>query len=257
MVQDVEGGRAADAEAALSAAPTAPIVAALPGNDQPRDTLFQELRDVLLASVGGYDRFERGFHARTFSPEKRASGAVGEAANCLESAMAVLAEAGIEPEAQRDWLARAVSKWAAYQQAGARTMNWMITGPAQFAVARNEKAMQTEHKRCDEYISFVGGARDWALRQQSKAKRRAAVEAAEASGIVNVERAFGNIRVVLNEALNRVQIIFPNKPTDNERRILKSHAFRWAPSVGAWQRQLTRNGVRAAKDAMHDMGLSA
>ena len=38
MVQDVEVGRAADAEAALSASPTAPVVAALPGNDQPRIT---------------------------------------------------------------------------------------------------------------------------------------------------------------------------------------------------------------------------
>ena len=29
-------------------------------------------------------------------------------------------------------------------------------------------------------------------------------------------------------------------------RSLKSNGFRWAPSVGAWQRQLTDNAIRAA-----------
>lgn len=171
--------------------------------------------------------------------------------------MAELAEAGVEPDAQRDWLARAVRKWAAYQQAGARTMNWMITGPARFPVARNEKAMNVERKRGDEFYEFTGNVRSWAQRQSRKADRRAVVEADAASGVEHKEQKFGDVRVVLNKALDRVQIIFPDRPSDDERRILKSRAFRWAPSVGAWQRQLTRNGVWAAEAAMKDMGLTA
>ena len=41
----------------------------------------------------------------------------------------------------------------------------------------------------------------------------------------------------------------PDKPHRNDadtRAELKSSGFRWAPSVGAWQRQLTDNAIRAA-----------
>lgn len=40
----------------------------------------------------------------------------------------------------------------------------------------------------------------------------------------------------------RIQFIFDGKPGDEIRNILKQNGFRWAPSQGAWQRQLTRNG---------------
>ena len=36
------------------------------------------------------------------------------------------------------------------------------------------------------------------------------------------------------------------KPDADTRAELKSSGFRWAPSVGAWQRQLTDNAIRAA-----------
>ena len=48
----------------------------------------------------------------------------------------------------------------------------------------------------------------------------------------------------------RVQIFFENKPDEDTRNILKSHGFRWAPSVGAWQRQLTPAGLAAARQVM-------
>ena len=44
----------------------------------------------------------------------------------------------------------------------------------------------------------------------------------------------------------RIQFIFDGKPDENVRNILKSEGFRWAPSQGAWQRQLTVNGQRSA-----------
>lgn len=44
----------------------------------------------------------------------------------------------------------------------------------------------------------------------------------------------------------RIQFIFDGKPDENVRNILKSEGFRWAPSQGAWQRQLTSNGQKSA-----------
>lgn len=44
----------------------------------------------------------------------------------------------------------------------------------------------------------------------------------------------------------RIQFVFDGKPGDEVRNILKQNGFRWAPSQGAWQRQLTRNGQWSA-----------
>jgi len=221
------------------------------------DPHHRELREMLLASVGGLPAFERGFDARTFSPKKRAESALDDGVNTLEAAMAELNETGLSPDQQREWLASAVKKWAAYQRAGARTMNWMITGPARFPVARNEKAMRVEHKRVEEYLAFVAHPEEWARRQLRRAERRDAVAADAASGVEHKEKVVNGIRIVLNKALDRVQIIFPDKPSDDERAILKSRAFRWAPSVGAWQRQLTQNGVWAAEAAVKQITAAA
>ena len=58
---------------------------------------------------------------------------------------------------------------------------------------------------------------------------------------------FDGGRVVANTAENRLQIIFDGKPDADIRTELKGEGFRWAPSQGAWQRQLTDNAMRAAR----------
>lgn len=58
--------------------------------------------------------------------------------------------------------------------------------------------------------------------------------------------AFPGGRAEVNEDENRLQLIFDEKPTDEQRQALKHGGFRWAPSQGVWQRQLTRNAIYAA-----------
>ena len=58
---------------------------------------------------------------------------------------------------------------------------------------------------------------------------------------------FDGGRVVVNTAENRLQIIFDGKPNADVRTELKGEGFRWAPSQGTWQRQLTDNAMRAAR----------
>lgn len=51
----------------------------------------------------------------------------------------------------------------------------------------------------------------------------------------------------------RVQLRFEGKPDEETRGMLKSWGFRWSPSQGAWQRQLTGNGKYAAKQVMQKL----
>ena len=50
----------------------------------------------------------------------------------------------------------------------------------------------------------------------------------------------------INEAENRLQLFFEEMPTEDQRRERKCNGFKWAPSQGAWQRQLNRNAIFAA-----------
>ena len=52
--------------------------------------------------------------------------------------------------------------------------------------------------------------------------------------------------VEANQEENRLQIFFDHKPDEEVRTALKANGFRWAPSVGAWQRQLNDNAIHVA-----------
>jgi len=53
-------------------------------------------------------------------------------------------------------------------------------------------------------------------------------------------------KAVVNTELNRLQLLFDEKPGEDIRANLKANGFKWAPSQEAWQRQLTDNAIYAA-----------
>ena len=57
---------------------------------------------------------------------------------------------------------------------------------------------------------------------------------------------FDGGKVVANADMNRLQIFFDAIPEEEVRKELKGWGFKWARSVGAWQRQLTDNAIYAA-----------
>lgn len=57
---------------------------------------------------------------------------------------------------------------------------------------------------------------------------------------------FDGGEVIANSEENRLQILFDEKPDEQKRAALKGNGFKWAPSQGAWQRQLNDNAVYAA-----------
>jgi hypothetical protein len=59
------------------------------------------------------------------------------------------------------------------------------------------------------------------------------------------EQEYKTFKVVENTEVMRYQIIFDGKPDTEIRALLKSNGFKWAPSQGAWQRQITTNGKYA------------
>ena len=59
--------------------------------------------------------------------------------------------------------------------------------------------------------------------------------------------SFEGGRAEINEDINRLQLFFDEKPSEEQRRVLKSNAFKYAPSQNhAWQRQLTKNAIYSA-----------
>lgn len=57
------------------------------------------------------------------------------------------------------------------------------------------------------------------------------------------EILFEGGKIVKNGATQRLQIFFDGIPDKDVREKLKKHAFKWAPSVKAWQRTLTPNAI--------------
>lgn len=52
---------------------------------------------------------------------------------------------------------------------------------------------------------------------------------------------------VANTDLNRLQLVFDEKPSEEQRKALRSNGFHWSPREGAWQRQLNDNAIYAAE----------
>lgn len=57
---------------------------------------------------------------------------------------------------------------------------------------------------------------------------------------------FDGGEAVANTDNNRLQLLFDEKPTEEQRTALKCSGFHWSPSERAWQRQLNDNAIYAA-----------
>lgn len=137
----------------------------------------EEIRAALLATVGDLVRFQQSFANRTFRrAESELAEAEATAADCLHkirTACADLDRPDMADELAAAWLAGFIKRWGAYQAAGARTANWMVTGPARFPVERNAKRMAIEAKRRWELLQWIDQA---GTNAERRAKQRTAAE---------------------------------------------------------------------------------
>ncbi len=56
----------------------------------------------------------------------------------------------------------------------------------------------------------------------------------------DAEQEYNGFTYRRDSAENRLMLIFPGKPSDDRRRVLKKNGFKWSPSRGAWVRLWTR-----------------
>lgn len=109
-------------------------------------------------------------------------------------------------------------------------------------------AEQIKELRTPDFCGRVGFAAYQLSNNNAEIRRLTAriksLEEAQAAPAAESEQHEG-FRVVENTEAMRLQIIFEDKPDADTRALLKPEGFRWAPSQGAWQRQLNENARRA------------
>lgn len=54
-------------------------------------------------------------------------------------------------------------------------------------------------------------------------------------------------KAILNRDINRLQLLFDDKPDEETRTLLKKHGFKWSRYEQAWQRLYNRNGIYAVR----------
>lgn len=185
------------------------------------------------------------FRNVSFSSDERGAAVIRDYSAELEEDMAGIPEAEREPYRQRYH-----RQLHAYLASMSRVASPMITGPARFPVEQMRKRSNSADKRYDEF-------REWrkrALNAIAREERKKAIPPRETPANANKIEEYGPITLVYNYEIDRVQVIFPTKPSKEVCRIMaKDHAFRWSPTQNAWQRQLTNNGINAAKRAINQI----
>lgn len=153
-----------------------------------------------------------------------------------------LCENSTDPEKSlflADIFAKRLARWFDdWNRNGASCPSVLIAGPANFPVRRKEKQNARADVLMQQYNKIMN------LRDKIKNPHGYRTEI-EREEITNEFDSIIYFDVNINKDENRLQLIFPEKPEENVRAVLKSHGFRWSNRFGAWQRQLTENAVSA------------
>jgi hypothetical protein len=94
------------------------------------------------------------------------------------------------------------------------------------------------------------------MKQRLEQLEKALINAIE---VGDTEQEYPDLNLIVRHArtINRIQLIFSEKPSGQIRNLLKSHGFRWAPSEGAWQRHLNGIIYRHTIDAIAQISKAA
>lgn len=109
----------------------------------------------------------------------------------------------------------------------------MISGAGNFPVRKKEKQNAALDRNYKEYERIKG--------YLDKIKQLKNSKPIEPYDQPNKEYDREYFKVVENSEIDRLQLVFDSKPSDDIRTILKSNGYKWSPKNSTWQRQLTDN----------------
>lgn len=188
------------------------------------------------------ERGARRDHARMDSAMRKGI-ALNDAASAVASvtpSTAVLATDSDEPEIMQGRIDKAEALQARMKAANAAVRK----GDRAALAVQGFKPAQIEQLFTSDFAGRLGFP-DYALTNNNANIRRMRQRLAElqrASKLEFKQRTVGDVRIVEDPDTMRVRLHFPGKPTPAVIAILKMHAFRWAPSERASQRQLNGAG---------------
>lgn len=109
-----------------------------------------------------------------------------------------------------------------------------------------------------EYIKFVQIQNDrvlftaknsiWSLANVAEVIREKSVDKETAD---SKEYEIKGVKIIENIQADRIQLFFDGRPAPEVISNLKHSAFKWSPSNGCWQRQLTRNAIWATESLLN------
>ena len=111
-------------------------------------------------------------------------------------------------------------------------------------LVNNCLALITEYNTTHKTPFVTSRHKLWGFPEIAKAK---AVSNEIKTNSESEETEINGVRVVKNFQADRVQLFFNGKPDYSTISALKHAAFKWSPSNGCWQRQLTNNAICAAE----------
>lgn len=202
---------------------------------------------------------QRGIDAyrnMSMTPERRADSDIASYIEEVQllarqlSAFAVLEAQKIAAAEQLERFRLGYIKWElTLWAAKSRTASPMVTGPANFPVERNRRAMESEFKKIGAFLEWVPKAKNLALR----IVREAAEPPKPGSDRPNEILELGDVQVVTNYEADRMQLVFPGKPDPDTIAALKGAGWRWSPRNEAWQRYITPASMQSAKRIIQGM----
>jgi len=111
-------------------------------------------------------------------------------------------------------------------------------------------AIDEKMKTAYSWVQINGPCEDFKLKNNNAEIRRIKAKLETLSKLDSMEAetiTFTGGEMRMNVEINRIQLIFDEKPSVEVRALLKSNGFHWSPSEKAWQRQRTLNAVKATK----------
>ncbi|MEK5449513.1 hypothetical protein [Paenibacillus sp. FSL R7-0331] len=109
----------------------------------------------------------------------------------------------------------------------------MISGAGNFPTRKKEKQNEARGRLYEEYERIKGYLKKIEWLKNSKP--------IESTGQPNTEYDREYFKVIENAEIDRLQLLFEDKPSEGVRAVLRSNGYKWSPKNGTWQRQLTDN----------------